>query len=70
MDDELILYIRQRDQLCRETAERCTNPEQRIQWLERAVEWAAIAREVEFQRETASQIAPLIPVDPKPRLKL
>ena len=69
MDDELLLYIRQRDQLCREAADNCTVAEQRIQWLERAVEWAAIAREVEFQRDTASQIAPLIPAAPKPKFK-
>lgn len=67
MDDDLLLYIRQRDQVCRAAAENCPIAGERIQWLERAVEWEAIAREIEFQREMASDIAPLVPIAPKPK---
>jgi hypothetical protein len=69
MGKHLLSYAWQRNQACRERADGCVDSDDRIQWLERSVEWAAIARELEFQRDTHSEIAALIPVPRKARLK-
>ena len=61
MTDDLLSYIREHEAQCRERANLCQDTEHYVQWLQRAVEWAAIRREVELQIQTRSKVALLMP---------
>lgn len=61
MDDDLLSYIREREQSCRIRASMCPIYEQSADWLDRAAEWAALADDVAKQRHRGAELAPLSP---------
>lgn len=61
MANDLLTYIREREQSCRLRASLCPIFEQSTEWLDRAAEWAVLADEIARQRKSGAELAPLLP---------
>lgn len=61
MANDLLTYIREREQSCRLRASLCPIFEQSTAWLDRAAEWAVLADEIARQRKSGKELAPLLP---------
>lgn len=61
MDDDLLTYIRDREQACRLRASMCPVYDQSLAWLDRASEWAALADDIARQRSRGAELAPIDP---------